>query len=202
MKCSDCKHWRTIKCTYNLANEDLENAGLLDCFAKREPENERINRSSTAALVFMAIGITLSLVFLFILIFTWDWARSSTDNINPVVLFLFPCVWILVGYIMFARGWAAYSRNKMHMLSSFGWCILFIAAWLEIFLIGAWMHWTDCYGDQHVNSCEHVINAIPDCLLPVPFMLFGLVLVYIGKKKNEGKDRDPNWIYHKPVKKS
>jgi len=88
------------------------------------------------------------------------------------------------------------------MLSSFGWCILFIAAWLEIFLLGVWMHWTECYGSQYVNSCEHVINAIPGCLLPVPFMLFGLVLVYIGKKKNEEKARDPNWISHKPVKKS
>lgn len=104
--------------------------------------------------------------------------------------------------MMFARGWTAYSRDKMHMLSSFGWCILFIAAWLEIFLLGAWINWTRCYSDQYINWCEHFINAIPYCLVPVPIILFGLVLVCLGKKKKEKKGRDSNWVYHKTVGKS
>mgnify|MGYP001766890055 CR=1 FL=1 len=202
MKCSDCKHWRTIQCTYNFANEDLENAGILECFTKREPGDERIDISRTVALIFIAVGITLSLAFMIILIFTWDWIRSSTDDFTSVVHILLPCVWILAGYLMFARGWAAYSRNRIHILSSFGWGILLIASWLEIFLLGAWIHWTECYSDGNINRCEHFINAIPYCLVPVVFMLLGVVLVYLGKKKNEKKNLDPDWISHKPVRKS
>jgi len=166
----------------------LENAGLLECFTKREPGGECANRTGIAAPIFMAVGTTLSLVFMFLLIFTWDWIRSSTGDFDSVIRIIFPCVWILVGYLVFARGWAAYSRNKMHMLSSFGWGVLFVAVWLEIFLLGAWAHWIECYGDQYVNWCEHFIDAIPYCLLPVPVILFGLVLVYLGKKK---KERNP-----------
>jgi hypothetical protein len=76
----------------------------------------------------------------------------------------------------------------MNTLSSFGWWILLIAAWFETFFIGAWMNWIHHYTSGDV----HVINAVPYCLFPAVFMLFGLALVYLGKKRNKGKDRKRN----------
>ena len=134
------------------------------------------------SIIVLTIGIVLSLVFMVLLI-DW-WGKSYSDDYTPYILFFFYCVMIVVGFIIFTIGWSLYASKKMHILSSFGWWILLIATLCEVFFIGAWIHWIHCYGNTPYD-CEHVheINAIPYCWVPVVFMLFGLALVYLGKKK-------------------
>jgi hypothetical protein len=144
-------------------------------------------KAGVGSIILLTIGMVLSLSCLFLLVGLSD--QTYTDDFTPYILFFLYSVTIIVGFILFTIGWFLYARKKMHILSRFGWWILLIAAWFEIFFIDAWISWVHCYGYTPAD-CEHVhdINAIPYCLVPGLFMLFGLALVYIGKKKQKNQN--------------
>lgn len=140
-------------------------------------------KAGVGSIILLTIGIVISLASMFLIIDLWGKYNGDYLWIGFLYLLLYG-VMTVVGFILFTTGWFKYMRKKMHILSSFGLWILLIAAWFEAFFIGAWIRWVHCYG-YTPEDCEHVhvINAIPYCLIPVFFMLFGLALVYLGKNK-------------------
>jgi len=139
----------------------------------------------------LAIGIILSLVSSLVVVLMM---RHIDDFgfMGGGIIFGFGIILTLVGFILFTTGWFSYSRKRMNILSSFGWWILSIGAWAEVYLLIVWLHWIRCYGNQPGENCKHELSFIPYCVVPLGGILFGLMLVYIGKKHNNVQSDNPS----------
>jgi hypothetical protein len=93
------------------------------------------------------------------------------------------CISLIVGFVLFTTGWLSYFRKKIGMLLSVGWWGILAGAWSEVFLLSFWMVWVSCYHSMSgAEWCERDHHLVPYFSIPAAIMLFGLIMVYIGKK--------------------
>jgi len=96
---------------------------------------------------------------------------------------------LFVGFPLLTLGWFFYFKEKRGILSSFGWWMLCVGVWSEICLLVAWLRSLSCYSDQFgAHWCERENVMLPYCSIPAAVVLFGLVLVYLGKKKQKNQN--------------
>jgi len=151
---------------------------------KIESKNEHINKSSNTSLILLAIGVALLLVgSLLVLLIIGNIDEFGFMGGTLLVLLGFGA--LFVGFSLFTIGWFSYFRSKKGMLLSCGWWMFCVGIWSEVCLLGYWLRSLSCYGDQYVTWCERENVMLPYCSIPAAVVLFGLVLVHMGKKKKK-----------------
>jgi len=137
----------------------------------------------------LAIGIILSFVNIFILTAGW---QNASDEMYWL-LAMFGMLLSPGHFMLFSIGWFLSSAKKRRNLASFGWWLFFIGTWFEIFFITLFAPSKMriiCYSSQiHEHWCEPTVDFLAlYYIFPAIVMLFGLMLVYLGKKQ---KNQNP-----------
>ncbi|MFA5374935.1 MAG: hypothetical protein WC455_04170 [Dehalococcoidia bacterium] len=158
---------------------------------KIESKNGHVNKSSNTPLIFLAVGITLLLVGS-ALVLLMIGHIDDFGFMGGTLLVLLGFGVLFVGFPIFTIGWLSYFKEKKGILPSFGWWMFCVGVWSEVCLLGYWLRSLTCYSDQYdTHWCERENVILPYCAIPVAVVLFGLVLVYLGKKKQKNQISPP-----------
>ena len=132
----------------------------------------------------LVIGAALSLVA-GLLVLLMKGHGNDFGFMGGTLIFSIGCISLIMGFVLFAIGWLSYFRKKIGMLLSVGWWGILAGAWSEVFLLSFWLVYITCYGMPSAEWCERDHHLVPFFSIPAAVMLFGLIMVYIGKKNKK-----------------